>query len=369
MVTTTTTTTPTSYPRKGVVHLVILIHGLQGNDMELAYFQESLERQALQQQKSHKQPQQIVVHSAKCNLGRTSDGITKGGDRLVQEVEEQLDLVRCGNNGNDNDLPVYLSFVGNSLGGLYARYAIAHLRRTESIVPYIFCTIATPHLGVSNNTYVAIPRWAEVMVATAFGTTGHELFHRTPLLHEMGTDVKYLSPLGRFRKRIAVANAFWTDFQVPSPTAAFLSKTSNYVHQRLPDKKDYLLSVQTEVTEVYDRGDASQCLDALGWTKVFLDVRKEIPLPAIPILFAEEPIVPNDRELWTSHELRETMNKSGRTWKLPLGHMVSCANSRDRFNRWLNARGQPFMDQLALDLLEVMSEAASSNPQECVIAE
>jgi hypothetical protein len=67
---------------KGVVHLVILIHGLQGNDMELAYFQESLERQALQQQKSHKQPQQIVVHSAKCNLGRTSDGITKGGGPL-----------------------------------------------------------------------------------------------------------------------------------------------------------------------------------------------------------------------------------------------------------------------------------------------
>jgi hypothetical protein len=125
-----------------------------------------------------------------------------------------------------------------------------------------------------------------------------------------------------------VANAFWTDFQVPSPTAAFLSKTSNYVHQRLPDKKDYLLlGLQTEVTEVYDRGDASQCpCDALGWTKVSLaknSVRKEIPLPAIPILFAEEPIVPNDRELWTAHELRETMNKSGRTWKLPLGHMVS----------------------------------------------
>ena len=163
--------------------------------------------------------------------------------------------------------------------------------------------------------------------------------------------------------------AFGTDFQVPTPTAAFLSKTSNYIHERLPDKKDYLLSVQTEVTEVYDRDDASQCLDALGWTKVFLDVRREIPLPSIPLLFAEEPIVPADRELWTSYQLRETMIQRGKTWKLPLGHMVSCANSRDRFNRWMNSRGQPFMDQLALDLLELMSETASSNSQECVIAE
>ena len=365
-----TTMTTSRHPPKGVVHLIILIHGLYGNDMELAYFQETLERQALQQQQQ--QHQSIVIHSAKCNLGKTSDGIATGGDRLVKEVEEQLDVIHCGNNNNNNDEDspvVFLSFVGNSLGGLYARYAIAHLRRTENLVPYIFCTIATPHLGVSNNTYIAMPRWAEAMVAVTFGATGHELFHRTPLLQEMGTDAKYLSPLGRFRKRIAVANAFGTDFQVPTPTAAFLSKTSNYIHERLPDKKDYLLSVQTEVTEVYDRDDASQCLDALGWTKVFLDVRREIPLPSIPLLFAEEPIVPADRELWTSYQLRETMIQRGKTWKLPLGHMVSCANSRDRFNRWMNSRGQPFMDQLALDLSELMSETASSNSQECVIAE
>ncbi|KAI2508817.1 putative serine esterase (DUF676) [Fragilaria crotonensis] len=338
-------------------HLVILIHGLHGNEKELGYLEESITRQSL-----NDNGMQVILHSAKCNLGRTLDGIANGGDRLVHEVEAQI---RANVQG---DSPLYLSFIGNSLGGLYARYAIAHLDMTTgNIVPCIFCTTLAPHLGVANHTYVPLFRWTEIVVSGVFGATGSDLFLRTPLLQEMGTSAKYLAPLRRFRKRIAVANAFGTDFQVPPTTAAFLSKRSNYLHHRLPNKKSYVLSVKTEPTESYDQEDMSQCLDALGWTKVFLDVRREIPLPSIPLPFGQDTTMPSEKMLWPSHELQKVMTRSGRIWTLPMGHMVSCANSRDGFNRWFNANGRPFMDQLAQDLLEGMVESMNLNLEECEI--
>jgi hypothetical protein len=191
---------------RGTTHLVILVHGLQGNEKELGYLEESITRQASNDHEMH-----IVLHSATCNLGLTLDGVIKGGDRLVQEVETQIRA------NVDGDSQLYLSFIGNSLGAIYARYAIAHLNMTTgNIVPFIFCTTMAPHLGVANQTYVPLFRWTESVVAGVFGETGRDLFLRTPLLHEMGTSTKFLEPLRQFRKRIAVANAFGTDFQVPT---------------------------------------------------------------------------------------------------------------------------------------------------------
>jgi hypothetical protein len=347
----------TDQPPRVATHLVILIHGLQGNEKELGYLEESITRQSLKHRAI-----QVILHSAKCNLGRTLDGVANGGDRLVHEVEAQI---RASLEG---DSPLYLSFIGNSLGGLYARYAIAHLDMTTgNIVPCIFCTTLAPHLGVANHTYVPLFRWTEIVVSGVLGATGRDLFLRTPLLQEMGTSAKYLEPLRRFRKRIAVANAFGTDFQVPPTTAAFLSTSSNYVHHRLPEKKSYVLSVETEPTDSYDQEDMSQCLDALGWTKVFLDVRREIPLPSIPLPFGYDTTLPLEKTLWASHELQKVMTRAGRSWTLPMGHMVSCANSRDGFNRWFNANGRPLMDQLAQDLLESMVESMNWNLEECEI--
>ena len=336
---------------------MILVHGLQGNEKELGYLEESITRQASKDHGMH-----IVLHSATCNLGLTLDGVIKGGDRLVQEVETQIRA------NVDGDSQLYLSFIGNSLGAIYARYAIAHLNMTTgNIVPFIFCTTMAPHLGVANQTYVPLFRWTESLVAGVFGETGRDLFLRTPLLHEMGTSTEFLAPLRQFRKRIAVANAFGTDFQVPTTTAAFLSQSSNFVHHRLPDKAAYVLSVETEQTDDYNQEDISQCLDALGWTKIFLDVRQEIPLPSIPLPFAKDTTVPSDKTLWASHELQKVMSHTGKTWKLPVGHMVSCANSRNGFNRWFNSNGQPFMDQLASDILADMIESVNPNLQECEI--
>jgi hypothetical protein len=168
------------------------------------------------------------------------------------------------NNNNNTIYNITLSIVGNSLGGLFGRYAIAKLVERHCVkeeTPQdesdekdqdpswildgqyrlflnIFCTTATPHLGVSRHTYVRIPRTAEIGVAHAMGDTGKDLFRLNDLIQTMATCPKFLGPLGRFRKRIAYANAYGTDFPVPAGTAAFLSDNSTYPHHLQQDQED-----------------------------------------------------------------------------------------------------------------------------------
>jgi len=195
----------------------------------------------------------MIVHSTVCNEGKTTDGIEHGGDRLVDEMMEVIQSEMDKRMSNPKNQPIAdhditLSIVGNSLGGLYGRYAIAKFieRFCESgkgdpnrlrlkhanynIHLNIFCTTATPHLGVSRHTFLPIPRPAEIGVAHAMGETGRDLFRLNDLLRTMSTDPSYLRPLGNFRKRVAYANAYGTDFPVPTATAAFLSQKSSYPH-------------------------------------------------------------------------------------------------------------------------------------------
>ena len=64
--------------------------------------------------------ERIVVHNVICNEGKTQDGVAMGGERLVKEM---LSVIRSG----AGTAVVTVSIVGNSLGGVYARYAIARL--------------------------------------------------------------------------------------------------------------------------------------------------------------------------------------------------------------------------------------------------
>ena len=291
-------------------------------------------------------PQQpeIVVHSVKGNVGKTHDGIRNGGTRLANEmvhfirddVEKRLATEAHGDRGNlsnTNDTSyeaenesthdVTFSIIGNSLGGLYSRYAVSllpyqlRMKQTDSLSgeaggggillnlhPNIFCTTATPHLGVSRHTYVPIPRIAEAIIGTGMGRTGRDLFRLNSekklasaearsarygvvdglrrllrrnnsqeqqaqtsnevadnnamdaatssagddmtksnmvirstdteeeecIIRNMCLQSKFLQPLRNFRQRIAYANAYGTDFQVPTETAAFLHERSGVGH-------------------------------------------------------------------------------------------------------------------------------------------
>lgn len=109
-----TTSAPTNTCNQSK-HLVVLSHGLMGTAKDLTYLATKLQQRG------------FTVLTSQCNeLFRSYQGIAKGAERLVEEVhqikKQHPDLAR-------------VSFVGNSLGGLYVRYAISLLHnQTEGTI-------------------------------------------------------------------------------------------------------------------------------------------------------------------------------------------------------------------------------------------
>jgi pimeloyl-ACP methyl ester carboxylesterase len=371
---TTTPTTTVGQQRRSLpatanrVHLIVLVHGWMGSSSELGYLDQALKKRAAVVQASH--PETFyLVYSAKDNDGRTSDGVAAGGSRLATEVNRIIQDV-AEQVPKDKLKGISLSFVGNSMGGLLARYALSEIPSLQpdsvnsdsiQVEPRVFCTTATPHLGVSQHTYLTLPRSIEYVIANVMQPTGRDLFRYTNVIENLATDPIFVSPLQRFRKRIAYANAYQTDFQVPTATAAFLSST-NSAHRRLEILKDnefVSLAVETPVdpkllespkpslsSQPASSDDLAQRLDALGWTKVLCLP----PLPSIPLPFRSTTNTCKDE--YTSSELLKTYaGTSGRLYA-PFGHTVSVANAKNAFYARANSGGQPIMDQLADSLME-----------------
>ncbi|CAB9529692.1 Putative serine esterase (DUF676) [Seminavis robusta] len=348
-------------PNAQILHFCFILHGHRGFSTDLSYLQRVMQHHAeLGKRERYSDddtvvPHDMIVHCSVCNEGKTMDGVVNGGERMVREI---LDVIRQEldrrQSEQDKIQDITISIVGNSLGGIYGRYAIARLAQkaadqenhpcltqsasssnsTESAAATdddddddddncdlfdscvlldgkyrlhfnIFCTTATPHLGISKHTYVPIPRSVEIGAAHVLGETGRDLFRLNDLMKTMATCPTYLEPLRKFRKRVAYANAYGTDFPVPASTAAFLSDQSTYPHhfaatnnnnnntqtpQEEADSQYVIATLHTQQSKllpvpsaeqeavVDDLVQMSQSLDSLGWKKVFVDVRKEIPL-------------------------------------------------------------------------------------------
>ena len=103
-------------------------HSLWGNPLHLKNVAKVL-REKYGEDKLH-----ILV--AKRNSGSfTYDGIELGGERVCQEIEEELEKL-----SNDGQTIKKLSIVGYSLGGLVARYAVGLLESRgvfENIEPFV----------------------------------------------------------------------------------------------------------------------------------------------------------------------------------------------------------------------------------------
>ena len=375
-------------PRLIHTHYLILIHGWLGNAKDMSYFATSIDKSLLQDDKNRttslfqKNKVRVKVHSSTCNTGKTSDGIAKGGQRLSNEIHDLIrndvidDYIK-NNNGdgqksiqedhddvidNEDVIHVSLSLVGHSLGGLYARHAIACLpqemevelpsptasttdegidksitnaKKFLSIKVHFntFVSTASPHLGILSTKRKFCP------IGRFFGQTGKDLFlystherynnhgkHNHGIIFEMATNYDtFLHPLTKFHRRIAYANAFRTDFQVPTPTAAFLSNRSNCPHfivQKHMETKDFvvakcmtkmnrgiLLKANDNVigrkripVSIKDEF-MSQKLDALGWTKVFVDCRPLNPIKSIRKLCTQ-----NSRETWDEFVMEQSSN-------------------------------------------------------------
>ncbi|KAL3761175.1 hypothetical protein ACHAWU_000270 [Discostella pseudostelligera] len=570
---------PPNSPVNPIAHFIFLVHGWLGNDLEMDYLSRAIRgltskdddendnnssdsadspedhskrirksnsyesrllasqynnmsNDTTDQHKDKVVVPDIIIHSVKCNVGRTHDGIRKGGTRLANEIIEFIrsdikqrqnqSLVGSDDESSDDskqneDSHVTYSVVGNSLGGLYARYALSqipyriplpvlqqqHQQHTEKtsrmlhLHPNVFCTTATPHLGVSRHTYLPIPRIAEKLIGKGMGTTGRDLFRLNSekeqtssvatagnimsgglkgstddgdvngngdgiegaeqpmsseddeemecIIRNMCLQDKYLSPLRNFRRRIAYANAYGTDFQVPTATAAFLNERSGVGHvlvasRELPntahgegeqqgttssnesDQEDGVLPpfivavVRTEKQSQRQSpsnsggGDTaipsdellrmSQSLDALGWTKVFVDVRDQIPIPGLArpswlrprceslddlirkrigvelpsTNFDERPTASSKRKagddiskshpttantntdcILSSQDLAQSTNVAD-SFHFPMGHTVMIANSKnEKYSQW-NSLGRPVMDSLAEDMVKNILE-------------
>lgn len=393
--------------------------------------------------------QDIVVHAAVSNEKKTADGVKQGGERLVEEMvtvirqemyKRQQDRERlreqqanskdgsgfCKYDDDEETIrDITVSILGNSLGGIYSRYAIAKLaERCDKVkldgdghydILYVldgsyrirfnvFCTTATPHLGLADHTFVPIPRTAEIGVAHAMGDTGRDLFRLNDLMKEMATSDEFLEPLGSFRKRIAYANAYGTDFPVPVHTAAFLSESSAYPHHfyedvneddrlvvdehgfviatlHTPPKSKFASDEHNAHLNQNDTDELvhmSTSLDALGWKKVFIDVRKEIPKITIPKNILRlttkdngsnhessetEEGRPPDAIIEPIHRLKEkgvaaskevalAVKGDDSVFHWPLGHNMIVAFSRSRLSSYMNKAGRPVVDFLATQLVQ-----------------
>jgi Putative serine esterase (DUF676) len=353
------------------VHLVVLVHGLFGNPDEVGTIRESLTERS---SGSHL----VLVHSALCNYEKTTDGVVAGGKRLAHEVNEWLALVKS----RTTSRKITLSFIGNSLGGLYARYALALVVWTD-ITPAIFCTTATPHLGINApHTYLPIGSALEFAAAQVLGQTGKDMFRLTSVLQDMTVNAVFVEPLSRFRRRIAVANAYYTDFQVPCSSAAFLSRKETVPHTRIAYRNveqsteaasknvSIVMAVETVKQELnnsssviyggetIDSDDLAKRLDVLGWTKMFCDVRGSLPTFSLPFQTTSpspsfvDSDAGDDAKYLSSPQLWERYaTVQADKLSLPFGHSMLIANSRDKINARLNAPGKPIMDRLAEDMV------------------
>ncbi|MFS7913295.1 putative alpha/Beta hydrolase [Helianthus anomalus] len=184
-------------------HLVVMVNGLIGSAHNWRY----AAKQFLK-----KYPEDLIVHCSERNSSLlTFNGVDVMGNRLANEV---LSVIKRHPNLQK------ISFIGHSLGGLIARYAIAKLytrdstdikrleggssERIAGLVPINFVTIATPHLGTGGHKQVPMFGGSNTVekvanqISWVLGRTGRHLFltdkahGQPPLLLQMVNDCEDL---------------------------------------------------------------------------------------------------------------------------------------------------------------------------------
>mmetsp|Transcript_26474 Transcript_26474/g.78339 ORF Transcript_26474/g.78339 Transcript_26474/m.78339 type:complete len:454 (-) Transcript_26474:118-1479(-) len=400
-------------------HMIVLVHGYLGSSREQEYLGEKLigESKKLLGENTindntdgschpRLNSHNFAILNSKANMKDSTDGVINGGKRLAAEISEwikqQIAEVRQSELESESDsksTAMTFSMIGNSLGGLYSRYALSELdlfkegNDFNQILPLVFCTTSSPHLGVAQETFIELPRWLEPYAATALQQqTMYDLFRvkNSTVIMDMCHNNSneniskeehdnrrrdYLSPLQQFQKRIAVANSYNSDFLVSVSSGAFLSSESDSVHYHpdydmvaassvrlMKDMEHVALQVVTNPTAGEetlkntgrtDDPDTSSCvnsLDRLGWHKIFIDSRKILP----SFLNLETPGL-EPRATFTSSELKHHFQRYGTL--LPVAHPLNMANSKTDWYRSLTKGGQPIVDALAellvMDMVEL----------------
>ncbi|KAK1441489.1 hypothetical protein QVD17_07419 [Tagetes erecta] len=218
-------------------HLVVMVNGLIGSAKDWRY----AAKQFLK-----KYPNDLIVHCSKCNSAlATLDGVDVMGTRLADEV---ISVIQRHPNLHK------ISFIGHSLGGLIARYAVAKLYTQDcanescerngnaekleqsvteveleqksngkigGLEPINFITVASPHLGSRGHRQVPMFCGIRSLERLGYHTSGvlrrtgrhvylkDKIDGQPPLLVRMASDtedLKFISALQSFKRRVVYAN-------------------------------------------------------------------------------------------------------------------------------------------------------------------
>jgi triacylglycerol esterase/lipase EstA (alpha/beta hydrolase family) len=139
------------------IHVVVLIHGLDGYNTDLEYIASKLRK---------RHPYTLQTFTPTCNHGKTYDGIMNGAKRIRNELYQFLERIDAK----------YLSIVGHSLGGLYGR-CLAGLLFEDKVIPdkmkpLNYISLATPHLGSRAHAKIMGERFTSIVVGAVIGQTG-----------------------------------------------------------------------------------------------------------------------------------------------------------------------------------------------------
>lgn len=216
--------------KHGPDHLLVLVHGILASPADWIYAEAELKRQL---------GDNFLIYASSSNTySKTFGGIDEAGRRLAEEVLNVVQKTKSLKR---------ISFLAHSLGGLFARYAIAihykdqmdsladstvenaeisesttKLGTIAGLEPVNFITLATPHLGVRGKNQLPflfgvpiLEKLAAPLAPIFVGRTGRQLFltdgkpNKPPLLLRMSSDYdgkKFISALASFRSRILYAN-------------------------------------------------------------------------------------------------------------------------------------------------------------------
>jgi hypothetical protein len=215
-------------------HLYVLMHGLAGSEDDLL----ALATELIMDKNN------VVFIPKSCTPMRSFDGIVAGGERIVDELEEFIENYDDDDDGKKRTNLKWISFVGNSMGGLYCRYVLTRLFERDSkticgLEMHTFLTTATPHLGVGEFGYFdLVPGYLRQWAGCGLGQSVKDLCmfdvededfdvndkQKLPLLARMTMDDEennmfFIEALASFKRRCTYANSC-NDFLVAYETAS-----------------------------------------------------------------------------------------------------------------------------------------------------
>ena len=272
-------------------HLIVIKHGWLAHSIRAIPLAKGLYNHALNKQHTNQNNKGYFIHIIGTNsddylMGwrKTNDGINHGGHRASLEIKQILDKYQSINR---------ISIIGQSLGGLYIRYAIKELYDFQNnqfyrnVEPYNFVTMGSPHLGTDDwvkllmNGYLY--RFAKY--AKKYGivpTTLQQLINidNQSILNEMATNKQYLIPLSAFRNRLIYANAI-NDNRVSASSGLLLPSYNNYLDEKKyidncfdkykHDKKASIVkSIEPDVSDIKDKEDKwykELAFDSIEWKR------------------------------------------------------------------------------------------------------